>query len=87
MSPADKHESWADSLREVAPLVGLGMQFAVTIVLCVGIGYWVDSRYAFSPWGTLTGGVCGIAVGFYHFLRTVLSYNKKDGKKDDGRNR
>ena len=79
MPPADRKDRWGDSLREIAPLLGLGMQFAMTIVLCVGLGYWVDSHYGVKPWGTLGGGVFGIAAGFYHFLKTVLRH---DGKGD-----
>ena len=61
-----------ESLRRLAPLFGLGVQFAVTILFGVGIGYVIDNRYDIDPWAKLIGGVVGIGIGFYQFFRAVL---------------
>ncbi len=63
--------SQRNALREIAPILGLGVQFAVIVSLGVAGGHWIDGRYGVDPWGIVSGGVAGIAVGFYHFLRAV----------------
>jgi hypothetical protein len=68
----------ADLLREAGPLLGLGMQFALMIVICLAIGLWVDNRYLIAPWGTLVGGIVGIVGGFYHFLKTVTRHTRNN---------
>ena len=70
----------AESLRELAPLLGLGIQFALLVLIGVGAGWWIDQRFGFAPWGILIGSVLGIAIAFYHFIRTVLKYT--DHRKD-----
>jgi len=71
---------FVEALRETAPLLGLGIQFALVVLIGVGVGWWVDKRFDLSPWGILVGGVLGIAMAFYHFIRAVLKYT--DHPKD-----
>jgi F0F1-type ATP synthase assembly protein I len=52
--------------------MGLGMEIAVPIVLCMYVGYRVDRWLETSPWWFLVGAFLGIAVGFYNFFRRVL---------------
>jgi len=74
-------------LGEAGPLIGLGVQFALLVVLGVAVGHWLDQRYVAPPWGTLIGGIVGIAVGFYHFLRAVWPRRpRREGRgKDEDR--
>ena len=66
-------QGWlAEALREATPLIGLGIQFAMLVLIGVGAGWWVDKRFAIAPWGILVGALIGIIVGFYHFIRTAL---------------
>jgi len=46
-----------------------GTTFAITVVLGVFVGYWVDGRYPTDPWGTLIGAVLGVVAGFYNLIK------------------
>ncbi len=84
LMPEKNEDSIAESLRAVAPYMGLGIQLAVTIVGMVLIGDWLDKKYSTSYWlwiFALTGGTAGI----YNFIKTVLNLEKKNKLKNDNR--
>jgi F0F1-type ATP synthase assembly protein I len=49
----------------------LGLELAATVLATLGAGYWMDRKFATRPVFFLIGGAVGVAVGLYHFLRTV----------------
>lgn len=74
MSPENKNgesRAWASALRDMAPYLGIGATLAVTVLLGVGVGYWLDGRLGTSPAFVLVGAVAGILVAGYHFYRLV----------------
>jgi len=48
-----------------------GMQFAMTALIGMGIGYWLDKKYVPSPVGTLGGLFVGSALGMYFLARSL----------------
>lgn len=58
--------------RELWRYVGLGTQLAVTVAVFVGLGWWVDQRYGWSPWGMLVLSCLGLAAAMYHFVKDAL---------------
>ena len=52
-------------------LVGLGMEFAVTVVLGLAVGYYLDRWLGTKPWLLMVGVVLGGVLGFYGFLRRL----------------
>ena len=48
-----------------------GSTFAITIVLGVFAGVWIDGRYATDPWGVLGGTLFGVAAGFYNLIKNI----------------
>ncbi len=76
-SGSDRHET----LRQLGKLSGIGIEFAVTIGFGVYVGYKLDERYGWYPWGILTGSVIGMAIGFYQFFKAALP--KRGGKSGD----
>lgn len=52
--------------------LGVGLQFAVTVGLFAWLGYWLDGKYGWTPWGVTIGSLFGVAAGSYHFLKEVL---------------
>ena len=59
----EKKTDLANSLRDVGPYLGLGLQLAVTIVIMVFIGDWLDTKYGHKYIFTLIFGVLGTGIG------------------------
>ena len=53
------------------PMVGLGLQFVVTILVCLFIGQWLDRKLGTTPWLLLAGVLGGGALGFWTMLRVA----------------
>ena len=53
------------------------MDFAVSVVLGMLGGWWLDSKLGWSPWLTIAGMVMGVAVGFNLLFKTVRELNKE----------
>jgi ATP synthase protein I len=67
---------WGRALREAAPYLGIGTSFAASVLLGVGLGYWLDRRWGTTPWLLLLGSMLGIGAGFYQFYKTVAVRKK-----------
>jgi len=63
-APADGQDLWR--------YLGLGTVLALTVALFVALGWWLDRRYGWSPWGVLVLGTLGVAAGLYHFVKDAL---------------
>ncbi len=77
--PPDKHPAKrtggsASSRPEVqiGQLLGAGLQFATTIVLCAFGGWWLDERLGASPWLLILGCIFGSVAAFYHLYRSLV---------------
>ena len=82
MHPKPKEDpGLANSFRSAAPYLGLGLQLAVTIVVMVLIGDWLDSKFSSNHIFTLIFGFVGIGVGMYNLIKTVYDLEKR--KKDE----
>ncbi|MCC6679993.1 MAG: AtpZ/AtpI family protein [Phycisphaeraceae bacterium] len=59
------------------------MEFATALLVFGGIGWYLDRRWDCGPWLTLTGSLCGAAVGFYVFIvraRAATRDSRASGK-------
>lgn len=77
----DKDLGFANTLRDVGPYLGLGLQLAITIVVMVLIGDWIDSKFGFHYVFTLIFGFLGIGAGLYNLIKTVNDLEKKNKDK------
>lgn len=50
---------------------GLGLQFAVTILVFGALGYWLDTRLGTRPWLMIVGVFAGFAGGLLSLIRRV----------------
>ncbi|MBV6444161.1 MAG: AtpZ/AtpI family protein [Ignavibacteriales bacterium] len=80
-----KEDNIAESLKAVAPYLGLGISLAVTIVGAVLLGDWLDKKYETNYWLWICA-LGGIAFGMYNFIKTVTDLEKKN-KKRNGRSK
>jgi F0F1-type ATP synthase assembly protein I len=73
----------AKSLRDVGPYLGLGLQLAVTIVVFVLVGSWLDKKFSQNYIFTLVAGLFGIGIGLYNLIRTVTYLEKRSKLKNE----
>ena len=60
---------------------GAGIQFAVTLVLFIFLGSWLDKRYGTSPLFILIGVLVGGGGSFYSLYRKVTSAQRADDEE------
>ena len=51
--------------------MGLGIQFAVSVIGCFLLGRWIDAWLASEPFGALIGFLLGAAAGMVNLIRSV----------------
>ena len=57
---------------EAARFVGLGLTLALSVLLFLGGGWWLDGRLGTTPLFTLVGTFVGAGAGFYHIYLEVV---------------
>lgn len=72
-----------ESIRGLAPYLGLGTQLAATMVLMFFVGWWLDEKLNSLPAFTLIFSLLGAGAGLYNFIKTVLELNKKNKREAD----
>ncbi len=55
-----------------AEFAGVGMQFALTILVFVAAGVWLDKRLGSSPWLVILFVFLGAAAGFFSMYRKLI---------------
>ena len=75
-SEQDKLRNISKIYRGVGPYIGLGMQLAVTVVVMVFLGIWLDGLFNLKPVLTITFAFLGVFAGLYNFIKSVLKSNK-----------
>ena len=67
-----------DSAVSGAEFAGIGVQFALAILVFTFAGVWLDKRLGSSPWFTLIGVFVGAAGGFYSMYRKIMASQRRD---------
>lgn len=81
MSPSEPPFERQRVLREVGRYTGFGLAWALSVLLFLLIGYWLDQRLGTLPWLTIAGAFVGAAGGFISLVRGVTAAGRAD---DDG---
>jgi len=63
--------------------ITIGIQLAITILIFVLGGNWLDQRYGKSPLFLVIGTALGMGIGFYHLLKDLQSEESKDNKNKE----
>jgi F0F1-type ATP synthase assembly protein I len=79
-SETQKKESLRGAYSELGPLLGVGVQLALTMVLMVFLGRWLDEKYNRQPLFLIICSVVGLTAGMYNMIKTVNDFEKKDKK-------
>ncbi len=67
---------WSGAVRDVAPLLGLGMTLAATVLAGLGAGYWLDGQLGTRPAFLLVGSGIGIVAAMVNLFRSVSGAGK-----------
>ena len=72
------------AIGDLARYSGLGLQFAVTILVFALLGRWLDGRLGWSPGCLLAGVFLGFGLGLYSMVKKLPSASRtaKPGAKD-----
>jgi F0F1-type ATP synthase assembly protein I len=63
---------------------GAGFQFALTVVLSVVAGVWLDGKLGTSPWLTIVLIFLGAALGFYSLYRNLMKGQRLGDRRQSG---
>ena len=58
-------------------LMGLVVQFVITILICLYAGMWLDRKLGTAPWLLVLGVVVGASAGFFTMYHVLMAENRK----------
>jgi F0F1-type ATP synthase assembly protein I len=62
----------------VSEFAGVGIQFAVSILLFLYVGQWLDRRFGTAPWLLIIGVFLGAGASFYSMYRKLMAAQARD---------
>lgn len=62
------------ALGDLGRFAGLGLQFAVTMAVLGGLGWWLDSKFGTLPWLLVAGVLVGAIGGFVRIVKAVPAH-------------
>ena len=66
---------------EGVPYAAAGLQFGLTILVFVGIGWWLDSKLGTRPWLLVALTFVGFGGALYSLVRRVSPPSDREGRK------
>jgi F0F1-type ATP synthase assembly protein I len=57
---------------------GVGIQFALAILLFLYLGQWLDSKLGTAPWLLILGVFLGAGLGFYSMYRRLMAAQARE---------
>ena len=61
-----------------ADVAGVGLQFALAIIVFLYAGQWLDNRFGTNGLFTIAGVFIGAAAAFYNMYRKISAAQKQD---------
>jgi ATP synthase protein I len=66
-------------------MMGVGLQFVVTVLVCLFAGQWIDGKLGTYPWLMIAGMMVGGGVGFWSLMRVAKAENERAERKKAGK--
>jgi ATP synthase protein I len=73
--PGAKGPDQGPSASEFA---GVGLQFAVSILVFLYLGQWLDRKLGTAPWLLMVGVFLGAGASFYSMYRKLMAANARE---------
>jgi F0F1-type ATP synthase assembly protein I len=64
------------AVRESSPYLGIGTSLAVSLLVCVLAGRWMDERFDTEPVFFLVGAALGLFAVFYNLYKVYKLFTK-----------
>jgi F0F1-type ATP synthase assembly protein I len=68
----------ADGGSSITQFAGVGLQFALSILVFLYAGQWLDRKLGTAPWLLLVGVFVGGAASFYSMYRKLMAAQARD---------
>jgi ATP synthase protein I len=62
----------------VSEFAGVGLQFAVSILVFLYLGQWLDRKLGTAPWLLIIGVFLGAGASFYSMYRKLMAAQARD---------
>ena len=62
----------------VSEFAGVGLQFAVSILVFLYLGQWLDRKLGTAPWLLIVGVFLGAGLSFYSMYRKLMAAQARD---------
>jgi F0F1-type ATP synthase assembly protein I len=62
----------------VSSFAGVGLQFAISIIVFLYLGQWLDRKLGTAPWFLLVGVFLGAGASFYSMYRKLMAAQARD---------
>ncbi|MEA1997670.1 MAG: AtpZ/AtpI family protein [Gemmatimonadota bacterium] len=72
-------------LGQVGPYLGIGLEFAVGLLVFIFIGRYLDKLWGTEPWLLLTGCLLGFTAGFYGLIKTLSNLDHRTKRQQQKR--
>ena len=70
----------SEAYRRAGPYMGLGIQFAASVILCFLAGRWIDEKLEIAPIGALVGFLLGTTAAIMNLIRSVDRLHDRDAR-------
>ena len=68
----------ADEGTSITRFAGVGLQFALSILVFVYAGQWLDRKLGTAPWFLIIGVFFGAAAGFHSLYRKLMAAQARE---------
>ena len=68
----------AEEGPSVSEFAGVGLQFAVSILVFLYLGQWLDRKLGTAPWLLIIGMFLGAGASFYSMYRKLMAANARE---------
>ena len=84
MAEDQKGSDPRDVVRASGQFMGFGLTWALSVLLFLGVGAWLDSKLGTQPILLILGAFVGAGAGFYSlYYHIVIEPRQKQGNKDE----
>ena len=77
-----KPSGLSEGYRKAGPYMGLGIEFAASVILCFVFGRWVDGKLETEPIGALIGFLLGTSAAMFNLIRSVNRLHDRAKEKE-----